>query len=66
LLVVAGLETGAATVDHPVVVKTTQVELFAAIRLDARAGLSGRAVARKHRVGCRTSSTRSVAGRARW
>jgi hypothetical protein len=32
----------------------SRVELYAAIRRDARAGLSGRALERKHRVGWRT------------
>lgn len=32
----------------------SKVELFAAIRRDARAGLSGRAIERKYRVGWRT------------
>jgi transposase len=32
----------------------SRVELFAAIRRDARAGMSGRAIERKHGVGCRT------------
>lgn len=33
---------------------TSKVELYAAIRRDARAGLSGRAIERKHHVGWRT------------
>ena len=32
----------------------SRVELFAAIRRDARAGMSGRAIERKHGVGYRT------------
>src|SRR3984957_15171859 len=32
----------------------SKVELYAAIRRDARAGMSGRAIAKKHRVGQRT------------
>ncbi len=33
---------------------TSKVELYAAIRRDVRAGLSGRAIERKHGVGRRT------------
>lgn len=36
---------------------TSKVELYAAIRRDARAGLSGRALQRKHCVGWRTVAT---------
>ena len=35
---------------------TSRVELYAAIRRDARAGMSGRAIERKHGVGYRTVS----------